>query len=117
MKIFIPLTLFVSCIMIVSCTYNKQDQPEPFVEEEQQGPSITYTNYTKEIIDNNCIVCHSSSGGQTPFLSTYSQVSAQKTRIVARAINNTPSAMPTSGPLPQTVKDTLQIWVNQGALQ
>lgn len=117
MKVFVPLALFVSCFMVFSCTYNKEEQPEPFVDDKQQAPSITYTNYTKQVIDDNCVNCHSSSGGQTPFLSTYSQVNTQKSRIVARAINNIPSTMPTSGPLPQTVKDTLQMWVDQGALQ
>ena len=110
------ISVFTIGILLSSCAYNKKELPAP-EENVIQGDPVRYTNFTKLVIDNNCIVCHSSGGGQTPFLTTYNEVAAQKTRVVARAINNIPSIMPPTGALPQNIKDTLQMWLDQGALE
>ena len=119
MRNIVIITLLV---IITSCVYNtkKEELPEP-INNGGGGsniPTITYTQHVKNIIDTKCVVCHSSSGtGQPPFLTNYSEVLSKKTRIQARAIDNSPSAMPPSGPLAQDLKDTLQMWLDQGTLQ
>jgi len=114
----IKLTLLLLPLIIVfSCSYN-DILPEPIEDKTLQESEIdiTYTNHTKKIIDNHCVSCHSSFG-QSPPLTNFSEVSSQKSRIQARAIDNNPTPMPPGNPLPQNLKDTLQLWINQGALQ
>jgi mono/diheme cytochrome c family protein len=109
-------TYLIVGLVLTSCAYNKEESlPAPKID--TTGVQVTYNNYAKQVIDNNCATCHSSSGGQAPFLSNYSEVSGQKNRIEARAINASPSIMPPSGALAQPILDTLQIWLNQGAPQ
>lgn len=124
--------VLLGCIaIVVSCSYNTKDLPEP-ISENPSNPSapadtttnptpttnITYTSHIKTIIDNNCVGCHGSSGGVT--LQTYTQVQTQANagRILARAINGSGNGpMPPSGLMTQTTLDTLQMWLDQGALQ
>jgi len=112
MKLTFTFLLFLS---LVSCAYN-EDLPEPI--KKVEGVEITYTSHIKKIIDDNCISCHSSTGGQTPFLTTYSEVKSQADggRIKARVIDG-PSFMPPAGKLPQSEIDTLQLWLDQGKKQ
>jgi hypothetical protein len=115
------LALLIISLFVVSCAYNKDELPQPNSGTSGgsgggTAPTITYTSHAKAIIDNNCAGCHnasSPSGGTS--LVTYSDCFSKKTRIEARAIIQ--GTMPTGGPLPQTTKDTLQMWINQGALQ
>ena len=113
------LLVSIISLFIVSCAYNKDELPKP--NETGAGgtstggvPTITYTSHAKAIIDAQCVLCHSGSG-QFPPLNTYSAAFAKKLRIEARTIVQ--GTMPPSGSLPQTTKDTLQMWINQGALQ
>jgi cytochrome c5 len=113
-KIFSLILLVFS---FFACTYNKKELPAPEdVVVDPNAPSITYTNFTKNVMDNNCVSCHFS-GGQTPFLTSYSEVQSVASRIKVRAIDGSPTAMPPSGLMPQTTLDTLQMWLDQGALQ
>ncbi len=125
----IVLTLLVTCCVtfLVSCSYNKNELPEP-IEETTPVPTpttnqntITYTSHVKVMMDDNCVVCHSASGtNQQPFLTTYTQVKTQADagRILARAINGSGNGpMPPSGLMSQTTLDTLQMWLDQGALE
>tara|TARA_B100000809_G_scaffold266153_1_gene327575 strand:+ start:3957 stop:4355 length:399 start_codon:yes stop_codon:yes gene_type:complete len=130
-KLAITLITVSSLAVIVSCSYNKNELPEPIVESvtvpvvtpvnpvtPTSSGAITYTSHIKSMVDNNCVVCHGSSGGIT--LQTYSQVKSQADagRILARAINGSGTGpMPPSGLMPQTNLDTLQMWLDQGALE
>jgi uncharacterized membrane protein len=103
--------------LIIACVNNKGELPQPNSISED-GLTITYQLHVKKIIDNNCIVCHSSNGtpwAQTPFLTTYNEVKNEAERIQSRSIDESPTAMPPSGSLLQSEKDTLQFWLNQGA--
>ncbi len=102
-----------------ACSYNTEELPAPEdVVVDPNAPSITYTSHAKVILDAQCVGCHSSGGtGQLPFLDTYSSAQTQSGRIEARGINESPSVMPPAGSMSQAMKDTLQLWINQGALQ
>jgi len=107
--------ILISCFFVVACTYNKDELPKPD-DTLADGPTRTYTSHAKAILDAKCVICHSAGGtNQSPFLDTYSAAFAKKARIEARAIIQ--GTMPQAGPLPQTEKDTLQMWIDQGALQ
>ena len=112
--------------LFFSCSYNtieeeKENLPTPIIiDNGGLEATITYTNYTKKIIDKNCISCHSSFGlNIAPHLTTYTQVKDMTNagRLKARVIDEIPTRMPTTASLPQTIKDTLQLWINQGAAE
>ncbi|MCB9359807.1 MAG: hypothetical protein H6587_10680 [Flavobacteriales bacterium] len=125
MRISLVCFLIV-CLSCYSCSdKTKEDEKENLPTPTGNGntgtnTTITYSNFTKKIIDNNCISCHSSAGlNVNPHLETYTQVKtiANNGRLKARVIDEIPTRMPPTGSLPQTVKDTLQLWINQGAVE
>ena len=112
---------FICTTILLSCTTNKTTLPEP--EEETTVitttpvTEVTYTSHVQAIMVDNCTSCHGGSGGVN--LNTYTQVKAQADagRILARAINGSGGAMPPFGLMPQATLDTLQLWLDQGALE
>jgi cytochrome c5 len=122
----IKLLILLLTSLFFSCSYNtieeeKENLPTPkIIDNGGIEATVTYTNYTKKIIDDNCISCHSPIGlNVAPQLTTYTQVRtiANNGRLKARAIDELPTRMPPIGSLPQTVKDTLQLWINQGTAE
>lgn len=123
-KNLVLILLFGS--LTFSCSKNsteeeKENLPTPtIIDTGIADTTVTYTNYTKKIIDDNCISCHSASGlNVSPHLITYSEVKTitDAGRLKARVIDELPTKMPPSGSLPQSTKDTLQLWINQGATE
>jgi uncharacterized membrane protein len=115
------LLVSIISLFIVSCAYNKDELPQPNsgISGGSGGgtaPTVTYTSHAKAILDAKCAGCHNASSpqGGVPLV-TYSNCFSKRTRIEARAIIQ--GTMPNNGSLPQTEKDTLQMWINQGALQ
>lgn len=112
--------LFIS-VVLFSCSYNKIELPEPInnVPNDTTGTTtVTYSNSIKQIMDSHCTSCHSPSGSQSWLdVSTYSNTKAQATNggLQNRVINETPSVMPPSGSIPQSDKDLLQQWINNGS--
>jgi hypothetical protein len=115
------LIIFLGSSFLIACSYNKLELPEPTPLEEPET-IITYNSFTKRMIDNNhCLECHS---GPTPAAgrdySTYSGIKdvAQNGLLKLRAIDGQSPSMPLGYPeLDQSIKDTLTLWINQGAQQ
>ncbi len=110
-------------LMFSSCVYNEQEPlPTPKHPPSSSNDtivisSVTYTNYVKKVIDDNCVSCHSAAGiGISPFLTNYNEVKQQglNGRIKARAIDENPTRMPIAASLSQPIKDTLQMWLSGG---
>lgn len=120
MRLLPLLSCSILLMFISACTYDKTELT-PIPSNEFTGtPTVTYTNYVANVINTNCTGCHSPSGtNQMPYLTTYSEVktAADNGRIKARAIDGIPTFMPPSGALPQSVRDSLQLWLDQGAAQ
>lgn len=76
--------------------------------------TITWTNYVKQIVSTNCAVsgCHVSGTG-LPVYETYSGF-IQKVPEPFRTKALVNLEMPPSGPLPQSTRDSLQMWLDQG---
>ena len=69
----------------------------------------------RTLIQNNCQSCHNNSianGGMN--WQVECNIVANKDRIKARAVDNNPSSMPPTGPLPQAEKDKITAWLNAG---
>jgi uncharacterized membrane protein len=120
--ILIILTVFALSSFFFSCKYDKEETPKPSPSETTQD-SITYTNHTKRIIDQYCTACHAPSASQAFFpLTTFNEVSVYSGSnglLQVRVLNqeNMPPTGSSTGQLTAAEKDTLQMWINQGALQ
>jgi hypothetical protein len=83
---------------------------------------VTYNANVKTIIDDNCIVCHSSAGMASfrPF-NTYSQVkeAVQTTNLLDRIQrqNGETGQMPKTGRMPQQKIDLILQWNSDGLLE
>ena len=120
------LILAVVLMATSSCNYNKEELPIPDSNTPVVvGPTITYTNHTKRLFDAYCISCHASGLSQSNFpLTTYQEVTAGnyssnggviENRVLIQ--QNMPPSGTSTGFLTLAEKDTLQMWLNQGALQ
>lgn len=105
---------------MLSCTSVSE---EDLIDAPQPNVPVSYTADIKQIIDNNCIQCHSSPpvNGATIELETFNDVVNAVVnfdlilRITIPAGN--PGAMPFGGPqLPQNLIDEFIEWQNDGFL-
>ena len=120
MRIFASILLMI--LLFNSCVYNYDDKillPAP-----ENSEEITYTNYVKNIVQLNCLSCHvpGYNGDGTPAgnrnFTTYSGVkqAVDEGHFKAHVIDGIAPTMPYGLPeLSQEIKDTLTIWINQGA--
>ncbi len=109
-----------------SCTYYADGLPVPPTDKKDttqtdkcQTASITYTNYVKSILDASCnsTYCH---GGSAPGNFTgYTglKASVDNGSFKKRVIDGVPSFMPPGNPLPMQKRDSLVLWINQGACE
>jgi len=113
----------VTALIVFSCSYNKYELPAPVVTEDTPSEVVvSYTSFTKRMIDNNhCLECHS---GPSPAAgrdySTYNGIKdvANNGLLKLRAIDGGAPTMPLGYPeLAQPIKDTLQMWIDQGAIE
>lgn len=76
------------------------------------GPLFTAV---RSLIQSNCVSCHNAStanGGVN--LSTDCSIVSAKERINVRAVQGTPSPMPTSGLMPAASRQAITNWLNAG---
>lgn len=123
--ILASLFLLALFMAVYSCVNNKKTLPEPDEAIPINGIPITYTSHAKAIIDAKCISCHQP-GGQFPSLTVYDDpgstiddVKGQLLDIESTTIDNNFPAMPAppDALLTQDLKDTLQMWIDQGGLE
>lgn len=113
------LLLSLLTILLLSCTNDSEsDLSEPVKIE-----LVTYNNYVKNVIDTNCLFCHSSppQNGAPMQLTTYEDV---KNAILNRGLLDRISSsdpnflMPLGGSrLPQTTIDAIVKWQTDGLLE
>lgn len=109
-KTFLLLILIFS---ISSCLTNVDE--EEVIDDGVVDPcaTITFAINVKPIIDNNCIQCHSTNGGQSPNLETYNAVSANAARVKSEVVSKD---MPLGGSLTNEEIQAISCWVDAGAL-
>ena len=102
------LVLLVLSLVFSACLTNVDEeiQLDPCAE-------ITFAKNVKPIIDNNCIGCHSTAGGQFPNLETYEGVKANASQI---KIEVETLSMPIGGSLTTDEIQAISCWVDAGAL-
>jgi hypothetical protein len=117
MKQFYPL-LF--SIFLWSCGYNNTEIPgaDGGTRGGQEGSSglspIDYTTVKSQILDPQCLRCHSNAGGNRGGvnLETFANVKAYLNRI-QQAV--TSGFMPPTGPLSASQKNIINQWISSGA--
>ncbi|MBA3682008.1 MAG: hypothetical protein H0W73_12735 [Bacteroidetes bacterium] len=116
---FIAIVLFLSCEKKVgklasTSTTTTGAPPAGLV-----CDSVKYNAHIKPIIMANCAVpgCHVSGFSSGDF-TTYAGLNAKITngKFKARVIDANPGPMPASGQLSQSKLDSIQCWLNSGAL-
>lgn len=109
-KAFLLLLLGV---FFTSCLTNVETPIEDENPTVDPCSTITFAINVKPIIDNNCIQCHSTSGGQFPNLETYNGVSANSAKVKSEVESKD---MPRGGTLTTAEIEAITCWVNAGAL-
>lgn len=74
---------------------------------------VTYNNYVKNIIARYCITCHQ--GGNSPGpgnFTTYNGVWLYADFFAVRVIQDRADMPQGNAPLPKSVRDSLNIWIN-----
>ncbi|AWH86543.1 hypothetical protein HYN59_16150 [Flavobacterium album] len=98
---------------IAACTSNTYEEVSAPV-----SANPTYQADVKNIINANCVSCHSESFGQTPYLETYDQV---KNAVLSNGLLDEIAApsgegMPEAQRLPQSQIDAINLWAANGFL-
>ncbi|WP_445455275.1 hypothetical protein [Flavobacterium sp. HNIBRBA15423] len=114
------IAILLGSLLLTSCTNDSESDLIEVTNEE----TITYTNYVKNVIDTNCIVCHGTtpSNGAPMSLTTYAFVKdAVLNRGLLSRISREQGAqgmMPNGGTrLPQTTIDAIIKWQTDGLLE
>ena len=96
------LLLFAFALLaVVACNKSKKIQVSC------DGSSPTYNSFVKDVVNSNCISCHSG-------YSTFAGLSTITTNGRFEKYVLVDQTMPESGSLSQDVMNKLQCWVNNG---
>ena len=112
--------LAIPFVLLTSCS----NDSEADLIESQNLNTVTYTNFAKSIIDNNCLSCHGAtpSNGAPMSLNSYSLV---KDAVINRGlldrisrVQGASGMMPNGGTrLPQTTINSMNEWQTDGLLE
>lgn len=107
------LLFAIVAFSLSSCYYDSREELYPENPNECKTTGLTYIADTEAIFANSCAIsgCHES-GGQTPTLETYVQVTASIDRIEQRALVE--KSMPPAGPLGSCDQSQLTQWIADG---
>ncbi|MBA2498224.1 MAG: hypothetical protein H0V30_00700 [Chitinophagaceae bacterium] len=80
------------------------------------APAGPLFSAVKQLMQTNCVSCHNASQSEGGMNWTVEcNIVANSARIKARAVDQNPSVMPPTGPLPASEKDKITAWINAGA--
>jgi predicted CXXCH cytochrome family protein len=116
MKKIVLLNIIVLATIFVSCESKTYD-------EISKVTNPKYEANIKPVMDSKCTSCHSPSGTQQPYLTSYAEVKDATQNGVLLCIIDNPSScfygnniMPPSGRMPQTTIDMINLWAINGYL-
>ena len=114
-KSFILLPAFSFIVILLnSCSKSSDNTSVPAT----CTLSVSFSTNIKKILDVSCNVCHAPGSGNTLALArwtydgTYASAFGNRSNINAQV---SAGLMPQTGPLPQSVRDSIACWVNKGA--
>jgi hypothetical protein len=78
--------------------------------------NITYDNYVKNILSQYCITCHQGGNSQGPGnFTSYNGVKPYLGSFHVRVIQDRADMPQGTAPLPKSIRDSLNIWINNCA--
>lgn len=77
--------------------------------------NVTYDNYVSGIISTRCITCHNGGGVGPGNFTTYGGVLPYVSQFSYRVISDNADMPQGNAPLPKSVRDSLNIWVQNCA--
>jgi hypothetical protein len=116
-KISLLFLGFFALVVFLSCE-NKIGKLEPkVVVSANMCDSIKYNANIKPIIINNCAIptCHVPGGTGNGDFTNFSGVST-KAPLFKNRINSSTNPMPPAGKMPQSKIDSIECWIDKGAL-
>jgi hypothetical protein len=116
MRVTIAHTVILTFIFLFSSCYY-DNEAELYGEKELCTDTVSgYSARLKGIVDNLCVGCHSSQGGDSPFLTNYSLVYENKDAIICRVVNSPTcgAVMPQSGVIDPCDKQAFELWQQNG---
>jgi hypothetical protein len=119
MRKYILLLFIIPVVFIASCYYDNEEALYPSLSASCDTTNVTYSLTISQLINNNCISCHSGSvlNGAIS-LSGYANVQAvAASGLLMKALTgNGVSLMPQSGALSACKINQFQIWIRKGML-
>lgn len=114
------IIIVLNILLFFSCTNTSE---EDLIDSTPIMGIVTYNDHVKNIIDNNCIICHANppeNGASVPLL-TYENVTeaVENNELISRiASQDLGFVMPFGGPrLPQALIDIIIQWEVDGLLE
>lgn len=124
MKKNIALTTFIVSICIWGCSKTAPEEPSgnpPPTNCTPQFPDkqVTYNGYVKNIIAQNCTnTCHKGGNTEGPGnFTTYAGVKPYADKFLLRVIPDNADMPQGRAPLPKAIRDSLNVWVRNCALE
>ncbi|WP_242119373.1 ADP-ribosylation factor GTPase-activating family protein [Aestuariivivens sediminicola] len=109
---------FVSVLLAFACSSSSSDDLSNDPDPDPNPNPITYDAHISTIMSSNCTSCHGNPPTQNaPFsLTTFNEVRTRVNSIISR-INNTSNPMPPAGLMPQSTRELIQQWKDDGLLE
>lgn len=110
-------TIKIFILILITCYFGFSCESSTYDEISGEVANPTYNSNVKNIIDNNCLSCHSAAAGQYPTMETYTQVrdAAENGNMICRIDDQScGSVMPQSGRMPQVNINTIKKWAANG---
>jgi len=107
-------------LMMLSCSTSDNSEGTPMDDSNNEDPNseaLSYQNDIRPIIQVNCLSCHGNppTNNAPMSLTSLSLVqNAIETRGLISRINSTTNPMPPDGLMPQSARQAIADWANQG---
>jgi len=111
--------IICSIILITGCS-KKADavrSQENFVPDGVTLSNVTYTNYVRSVLKNNCSTCHGKDGSAPQYwynTNTYENAAQHGLRIMETIVENSMPPVPRK-PFSEIDKEMFKAWINRGS--
>ena len=114
MKTIGIFSIVLSIIGFTSCYYDNYEDLYKDLPIQCDTLDVKYTTKVQAIVSDNCLLCHSPTGGQLPDLSTYQGLIDNENKIKTKT-NSVTDPMPPTGQMARCNIETLNYWYSIGS--
>lgn len=108
--------LLLGSFLLAGCYYDNEEELYPASPNPNDTAEVSYAASIQPMIAQNCAIpgCHVANA-QSPDLSSYAGLFANKDRAKARAVDGSPTPMPAAGLMSAENRNKLATWIAKGA--